>query len=105
MKPINYKTIVRAVFNSKLYFSIVFFTVLFLDIFVKLNFDAVPYRLITKPLVILSLLCFFLINNKTELKKRFVIIALISFLIGDLLLIFNSVTAFYLCGIAFFCYR
>ena len=92
----------KVLFTNKLYFFILFFSILILDIFVKLNFESIPYRLISKPLVILSLFSFFLINNKTELKKDYIIIALLSFFIGDFFLIFDYINTLYITGIIFF---
>lgn len=93
----------KAVLTNKFYFSLLFFCILFLDIYVKLNLEAVPYRLITKPFVVLSLLLFFMTNtSKSQLKSKYVIIGLISFLIGDILLIFYNIPLIYIIAIVLF---
>ncbi|WP_299252615.1 lysoplasmalogenase family protein [uncultured Lacinutrix sp.] len=90
----------KIVFTNKIYFSILFFIFLSLDIYVKLNLEAVPYRLITKPLIVLSLLYFFIVNNsKTQEKWHYIIVALLSFLIGDILLIFYKIIPIYILGL------
>ena len=82
----------KIVFTNKIYFSILFFIFLSLDIYVKLNLEAVSYRLITKPLIVLSLLYFFIVNNsKIQENWHYIIVALLSFLIGDILLIFYKI--------------
>jgi len=92
-------------FKSILYFSIFYILIVLLDIFVKLNLETIPYRFITKPLVVLSLLIFYWINRKNnEVKSDFkiVIIALVCFLIGDLLLIEPKNSLFFGGGMLFF---
>ena len=90
----------KIVFTNKIYFSILFFIFLSLDIYVKLNLEAVPYRLITKPLIVLSLLYFFIVNNsKIQENWHYIIVALLSFLIGDILLIFYKIIPIYILGL------
>lgn len=89
--------------TNKLYFSILFFGILFLDIYVKLNLEAIPYRIITKPLIILVLLLFFIKNyRKSQLKSNYVIIGLLSFLLGDFFFIFYDFIPLYIVGMVFF---
>jgi len=91
------------IFKNKTYFTFLFSLILMLDIYVKSNLEAVPYRLFSKPLVMLSLIFFYLINNNEGSKKKFkfMLTALIAFLIGDLFLIFEN-TYLYISGLLFF---
>lgn len=99
-KPTSFMNIL---FTNKRYFAILFFAILFIDIFVKLNLEAIPFRLISKPLVVISLIIFFVKNNKSmQPKAGYVIAALLSFLIGDILLVFYQFMPAYIIGIILF---
>ncbi|MBU2938889.1 lysoplasmalogenase [Lacinutrix sp. C3R15] len=88
------------IFKNKLFFSILYFAILLIDIVVKLNFDKIPFRLFTKPLVVVSLICFYLINNNEKSKKKyfFMIFALSFFLLGDIFLIFSEFSILFSLG-------
>lgn len=66
--------------------------------------DAMPYRYISKTLVLVFLLFFYLINQKETSKKHFwfMTIALVSFLLGDWLLINPKNTTLFATGMMFF---
>lgn len=70
----------------------------------KLNFDYFFYRFVTKPLVIISLMIYYLLNHKERLVKRkiFMTLALLSFLFGDIFLLLYENFVFYIIGIVFF---
>jgi len=92
-------------FKSIKYFSIFYILIVILDLYVKLNFVAIPYRYYTKPLIVLSLLVFYYLNKKkNETKSKFYIIigALFCFLIGDILLIEPKSSLYFGLGMMFF---
>ncbi|SFJ19377.1 lysoplasmalogenase [Olleya namhaensis] len=72
-----------------IYFSILFFCLLSLDIYTKLNLDTIPYRYISKFLTIGSLVtftvaCFY---KRKDLKNNLLIYGLFVFFIGDIIII------------------
>lgn len=71
-----------------------------MDIVVKLNFDEIPFRLSTKPLIVGSLILYYWINDNKKSKKKFLLmlIALFFFFIGDLFLIFDDFAIFFSLG-------
>lgn len=72
-------------------FSIFFFTNLTIDIIFN-NIDGLyQFRLITKPLVTISLLLFYILNskNKTRKERISIVFSLIFLLLGDLFLMIN----------------
>ena len=94
-----------SVFFKNLYvFSTLFFIALFVDIGVKLYAQTIPYRFISKSLIVIFLLVYYLLNNREILKRkfRFMIIALLFFLIGDMLLILFEIQLVYIAGICCF---
>ena len=70
-------------------FSIFFFINLILDIIFNNINDLYFYRLITKPIVTISLLLYYYFNSKKKHKKEriSIILALLSLLIGDLFIL------------------
>ncbi|WP_272022662.1 lysoplasmalogenase [Olleya namhaensis] len=72
-----------------IYFSIIFFSLLFLDIYTKINLEVIPYRYITKILAVGSLVSFtiFYFYKKKELKNNLLIYGLFVFFIGDIIII------------------
>ncbi|WP_452223390.1 lysoplasmalogenase family protein [Lacinutrix chionoecetis] len=88
--------------TNKICFGILFFIILFFDIYVKTNLDSYQIRIVTKSLVVISLIAYFLINKNNNSKNKYVIIGLLCFLIGDLLLIFFEITALYIIGLVLF---
>lgn len=88
------------ILKNKLYFSILYFSILIIDIIVKLGLDTIPFRFITKPLVLISLVFFYWINANEKSKRKFVfmILALFFFLLGDIFLIFKDVSLLFLLG-------
>ena len=88
------------ILKNKLYFSVLYFSILIIDIIVKLGLDTIPFRFITKPLIVISLVLFYWINAKENSKKKFVfmILALFFFLLGDIFLIFKDVSFLFSLG-------
>ncbi|WP_345006847.1 lysoplasmalogenase family protein [Snuella lapsa] len=80
---------INSIFSSQKRFTFLFFVVLFVDIWVKLNCPVFPYRFISKPLVILFLLMFYNVNKRGRGIKYhlWVFLGLSFFLVGDLLII------------------
>ncbi|MFD0860840.1 lysoplasmalogenase [Sungkyunkwania multivorans] len=85
-------------------FNSLFFLILTLDI-VFSNFDhLLPYRVITKPAVIGSLLVYFYLNSAHLIKeeRRFLLLALVFLLLGDILFLKFDDTFFFFLGMASF---
>lgn len=85
-------------------FTIFYFTILTIDIIVKLSFEGYLYRMISKPLTLISLIVYYIINQKEQYKQLFffMIGALIFFLVGDFFMIFYRTEILYMVGIFFF---
>ena len=94
----------KSIFTNIYKFSIVFFLILVIDIYMKLNFNFFPYRYISKSLIVLTMIGYYLFNHKenSQLQFRFMLAALCFFLLGDVLLILYEYTIIYIIGI--FCF-
>jgi len=57
-------------FSNSLYFTIAFFCVLAIDIFVKITVNYFPFRHFTKALIVGSLIIYFLYNKPKSSKKN-----------------------------------
>jgi uncharacterized membrane protein YhhN len=92
------------ILKSEIKFSILYFIVLVIDIYVKLNLQSLPYRYISKPLVILLLFLFYYFNTleKIKNKKAWVVLGLFCFLLGDLLIINHTNLIFLSVSLLFF---
>jgi len=79
----------KSIFKNIPVFTVLFFIVLATDISIKIFLVESWLRYISKPLVILSLLCFYLFNEKEVDRKKFkwMVVGLCCFLLGDLFLI------------------
>jgi len=108
------KQFVNNILTDFTFFSIAFFTFLALDIFVKLQLDSMPYRYISKSIVLLLLISYYVKNHKEKSKKHFrlMLIALSCFLVGDWLLtepknttLFTSGMMFFILGKLFYVFR
>ncbi|WP_299887587.1 lysoplasmalogenase [uncultured Lacinutrix sp.] len=92
----------KYILQNKRIFFIVFSIIIGVDVFVKLTLEAFPYRFISKPLVMLSILCFFIYNRNKRVKNVVFLIGILCFLIGDFFLIDDSNKLFFLLGMLFF---
>ncbi|WP_418602958.1 lysoplasmalogenase family protein [Hwangdonia sp.] len=83
---------IKHIFTNHKRFALLYFLILFIDINVKLNYPPLPYRFISKPLILLLLLGYFYFNKVgVNYKKNLcVFVALVFFLFGDLLNIIHS---------------
>jgi len=99
-----FKMFMRQVFARTIVFTGLFILILCIDIYVKLALDQFPYRYVSKPLVMLLLMGFYLTNHHEVDKKKFfyVLFALSSFLIGDIFLITHLNTFSLISGMSFF---
>ncbi len=104
----------KSIFKNTRQFTLLYFTILLIDIFVKLYCPVFPYRFISKPLVIISLFIYFCFNkNKNTTKKNlWVFLALTFFFLGDLVIInhndivfFGLSLLFFSIGKIFFCFK
>lgn len=105
----------NVIFKDLKTFSILFFVVLIIDIIVKELLPSIPYRYISKPLIILLLFCYYWYNSSGLNKnaRLLAFVALGSFLIGDIFLIKGATDSIYLAtgisffvlGKAFYCFR
>lgn len=95
---------INRLFRNKLIFSVFFFTILFFDIIVKLNTDDIAFRFFSKGIVMLSLIVFYIANQKEKTRKRYFLMlsAMICFLAGDFFLIVYYVKAFFIIGLILF---
>lgn len=76
-------------FKDKKKFALLFFTILIIDIVVKMNCPVFPYRYISKPPVLLLLILYYYINHSQtrRIKSWWTMASLFCFFIGDLLII------------------
>ncbi|NND11014.1 MAG: lysoplasmalogenase [Flavobacteriaceae bacterium] len=90
--------------NNLTHFSIAYFSLLALDIWVKLQIETIPYRYVSKSLLIILLIVFYLKNHNESMRKNFwlMIAALCSFMIGDWLLIEPTNSFVFAVGMIFF---
>lgn len=82
---------VKQIFLKHKQFALLYFSMLLLDISVKLYCPPIPYRFISKPWLMLLLLGYFCLNKSdfNNRKNIWVFLALVLFLIGDVLNILN----------------
>ncbi|WOD44291.1 lysoplasmalogenase family protein [Hwangdonia lutea] len=83
---------IKRVFLNHKQFALLYFIVLSIDIVVKLNCSQFPYRFMSKPWIIVILLYYFYfhVNNKNDRKHKMVFWALLSFLLGDLIILLKG---------------
>ncbi|WP_452223388.1 lysoplasmalogenase family protein [Lacinutrix chionoecetis] len=95
----------RLLFKNTLLFSFVFFLIFILDIFIKVFYTPTSFRYLTKLSLVLLLLIYYLTNQeeKSNIRKLQVILALTCFIIGDFFLIGGDVTSQLVAGGVFFC--
>lgn len=93
-----------ALFLNKKLFSILFLALLGIDLCVKLWADPFPWRYLTKPLLVISLIIFYVKNSNEFSKRNFsaVLVALLCFLMGDILLISHEIELLLILGILIF---
>jgi len=77
------------IFRDKRYFTVIFFLILGIDLYVKLSLPPMPFRYMSKPLVMLLLLGFYLCHQKEKEKKKFwwTIIGICCYFLADIFLI------------------
>lgn len=92
------------IFKNTVIFSCLYVCIVLLDIIVKLNFATFPYRFVSKPLIMMSLLVFYIVNQKEKSKKKYnyMLIALIAYSIGNVLLIIFNPRVVYIIGVLLF---
>ncbi len=92
------------IFKVPYLFAILYFIVLLIDISFKFTLKELPCRFISKPLVVILLICYYLINNQEIYKKLLVymIMALLCFLVGDFFMFFYEIQIYYIVGILCF---
>lgn len=80
---------IKQIFSNHKQFAWLFFSMLIIVLIVKLNLPPFPYRLITKPVLLILLIIYFITNKKGKNKSKhlWMCLALLSFLIGDILII------------------
>ncbi|WAC02066.1 lysoplasmalogenase [Lacinutrix neustonica] len=85
-------------FKDKKGFTVIYFIILLIDIVVKLYAEDVPFRYLSKPLVVVFLMIYYVLNNNetSVWRKRFIYMALLCFLIGDILFIETEITPLYI---------
>lgn len=85
-------------------FTVIFFTMLIIDILVKLYCPAFPYRYMSKPPIVFMLFLYYHFNNKEEnkIKHLWITLALLMFFIGDILIINHTEIMFLGASLFFF---
>ncbi|TYB77178.1 lysoplasmalogenase family protein [Bizionia myxarmorum] len=105
---------IKQLFSNHKLFALLYFSMLLIDILVKLNLPPFPFRLFSKPFILLLLLVYYIFNKTGNNKRKqlWMFLALISFFVGDLLiinntnLIFVSISLFvFSLGKIFFCLK
>jgi len=91
-------------FKNIYLFTVTFFVILIADIIIKVNLGFCTYRVVSKSLVIILLLIFYLINQKevSKWKLAFMTLALVFFYAGDILFLYHKIKTLYILGISSF---
>lgn len=91
-------------FKNKLLFSVVYFSILILYIYVKFNTNENYIRVFTKSFLIIALLIFIWVNSvdKSSNKFKFLNLALMASLVGDVLIVFKNDPICFLVAMLFF---
>ncbi|WP_452220467.1 lysoplasmalogenase family protein [Lacinutrix salivirga] len=97
----------KHLFKNVLLFTIFYFLVLAIDIYIKISFEpyTYTYRYFTKAILLLSLGIFYYYNKNKDTpknKNRLVYIALFVFLIGDMFLLNYVLQPLYITGLILF---
>ena len=93
----------KSLFSSHKKFALIFFTFLFIDIYVKIYCPVFPYRYISKPFVILLIFAYYYLNkSKNDKKSLWALLGMASFLLGDLAMITHTDIVFLSIGLFFF---
>lgn len=91
------------IFKNITRYSILFFIVLAIDIFVKINYDDVSYRYLTQPLTILLCLLYYMYNqNGSKRDYKLVTTALVFFMIGRIFVLHDTINISILIGMILF---
>lgn len=96
--------VVKLFFSSWKRFSLVYFTLVFLYILCNNIEGFFTLRYLVKPLVNLSIIGYFHFNSKrlNTLEKKFSYVALLALLLGDLFLIHDTLTLYFMLGMVMF---
>lgn len=95
---------IKHVFSNHKQFALLYFSVLCIDIIVKLNCTPFPFRYMSKPWVMLLLLGYIYFNIRGNNKKKYgsIFLALTAFFIGDILIIKDGNIIFLSLSLLFF---
>lgn len=80
---------IKSIFTNNIKFTIFFFVILFIDVYVKIYSNNLIDRFFSKPLVLSSLILYYYFNKKHQNKKleQNVLLALLFFLLGDIMIL------------------
>ena len=94
----------KLIFKDVKLFTLLYFLVFIIDTFIKNSQFRFPFRYISKTFLILILLLFYIVNQKEKsvFNYRLVLLALFSFIIGDLVLVGENTTKSFAIGGVFF---
>lgn len=105
---------IKSIFINNIRFAIFFFVILLMDVYVKIYYNNLNNRFLTKPLVLISLIIYYYFNKKHKNQKleQNVLLALFFFLLGDIMIL-NYLDSFFLTlsivffglGKVFFCLK
>ena len=87
--------------KSRNAFFLFFIIVLIIDISIKINYEIINLRFISKSILSILLMIYFFVYNRELLKIKwfFMIMALLFFLIGDIFFILYEIELYYIFGI------
>lgn len=94
----------KRLLNNVLNFSILYFSMLLLDLLFIARIDSDYIRLITKPLLIILLIAFYASNDEESTSNKFIylILALACFLLANIMTLFKSEPLVLMAGSLFF---
>lgn len=94
----------KALFKNKVCFVVLFMTIIIVDLIIKDTLKTIPYRYLSKSLIMISLIIFYFLHQKEQQKKHlyYMYIAMFCFFIGDMFLINYEEVIFYILGVFLF---
>ncbi|MCB4798748.1 lysoplasmalogenase family protein [Neotamlana laminarinivorans] len=93
-----------SLFKNKFLFSVLYFIILVVYLYVKFNADENYLRVFVKPFLMVSLLIFTWVNTANKKTRKFIYLnlAIITFLLGDIIIVFKGKPVLFLSAMLFF---
>ncbi len=94
----------KKIFKNITYFTLLYCVLFIVDTVIKINLDSFPYRYFSKTALLLSLVGFYIFNQREDHKNKHILMcmALLCFILGDILFIEFSVKWRFALGVALF---